>query len=120
MYLEKLIIYIDKVGGKNDDCVDIADAKVYVKEDDNNPDQPSKDELEKIKNQAVAAKNDAETAAKAAKAAKAEAEGVVGCVQWCKAVHKQKYGSAEQRPQPEQPGAAGRFMVQHTMPHRVQ
>lgn len=46
---EKLIIYIDKVGGKNDDCVDIADAKVYVKEDDNNPDQPSKDELEKIK-----------------------------------------------------------------------
>ena len=46
----KLIIYIDKVGGKNDDCVDIADAKVYVKEDDNTPDQPSKDELEEIKN----------------------------------------------------------------------
>lgn len=67
---EKLIIYIDKVGGKNDDCVDIADAKVYVKEDDNTPDQPSKDELEEIKNQAVAAKNDAETAAKAAEAAK--------------------------------------------------
>ena len=68
--VEKLIIYIDKVGGKNDDCVDIADAKVYVKEDDNTPDQPSKDELEEIKNQAVAAKNDAETAAKAAEAAK--------------------------------------------------
>lgn len=47
--VEKLIIYIDKVGGKNDDCVDIADAKVYVKEDDNTPDQPSKDELEEIK-----------------------------------------------------------------------
>ena len=72
--VEKLIIYIDKVGGKNDDCVDIADAKVYVKEDDNTPDQPSKDELEEIKNQAVAAKNDAETAAKAAEAAKTAAE----------------------------------------------
>lgn len=71
---EKLIIYIDKVGGKNDDCVDIADAKVYVKEDDNTPDQPSKDELEEIKNQAVAAKNDAETAAKAAEEAKAAAD----------------------------------------------
>ena len=72
--VEKLIIYIDKVGGKNDDCVDIADAKVYVKEDDNTPDQPSKDELEEIKNQAVAAKNDAETAAKAAEEAKAAAD----------------------------------------------
>lgn len=28
----------------------------------------------------------------------AAAEGVVGYVQWCKAVHQQKYGSAEQRP----------------------
>ena len=50
----------------------------------------------------------------------AAAEGVVGDIQGGKAVHQQKYGSAEQRPQPEQPGAAGRFMVQHTMPHRVQ
>ncbi len=29
--VEKLIIYIDKVGGKNDDCVDIADAKSLCK-----------------------------------------------------------------------------------------
>ena len=71
---EKLIIYIDKVGGKNDDCVDIADAKVYVKEDDNTPDQPSKDELEEIKNQAVAAKNDAKNAAADAETASQEAQ----------------------------------------------
>lgn len=79
--VEKLIIYIDKVGGKNDDCVDIADAKVYVKEDDNNPDQPSKDELEKIKKQAVAAKNDAETAAKAAEEAQKKAEEILAKAQ---------------------------------------
>ncbi len=72
--VEKLIIYIDKVGGMNDDCVDIADAKVYVKEDDNNPDQPSKDELEAIKNQAVAAKNDAKNAAADAETASQEAQ----------------------------------------------
>lgn len=72
--VEKLIIYIDKVGGKNDDCVDIADAKVYVKEDDNTPDQPSKDELEAIKNQAVAAKNDAKNAAADAETASQEAQ----------------------------------------------
>ena len=71
---EKLIIYIDKVGGKNDDCVDIADAKVYVKEDDNTPDQPSKDELEEIKNQAVAAKNDAKNVAADAETASQEAQ----------------------------------------------
>lgn len=72
--VEKLIIYIDKVGGMNDDCVDIADAKVYVKEDDNNPDQPSKDELEAIKNQAVAAKNDAKNAAADAETASQEGQ----------------------------------------------
>ena len=93
---EKLIIYIDKVGGKNDDCVDIADAKVYVKEDDNNPDQPSKDELEKIKNQAVAAKNDAETAAKAAKAAKADAEAAKVKAEEVKAAAEEAKKAAEE------------------------
>ena len=93
---EKLIIYIDKVGGKNDDCVDIADAKVYVKEDDNTPDQPSKDELEKIKNQAVAAKNDAETAAKAAKAAKADAEAAKVKAEEVKAAAEEAKKAAEE------------------------
>ena len=93
---EKLIIYIDKVGGKNDDCVDIADAKVYVKEDDNNPDQPSKDELEKIKNQAVAAKNDAETAAKAAEAAKADAEAAKVKAEEVKAAAEEAKKAAEE------------------------
>ena len=93
---EKLIIYIDKVGGKNDDCVDIADAKVYVKEDDNNPDQPSKDELEKIKNQAVAAKNDAETAAKAAEAAKADAEAAKAKAEEVKAAAEEAKKAAEE------------------------
>ena len=71
---EKLIIYIDKIGSNSDDCVDIADAKVYVKEDDNTPDQPSKDELEAIKNQAVAAKNDAKNVAADAETASQEAQ----------------------------------------------
>lgn len=71
---EKLIIHIDKIGSNSDDCVDIADAKVYVKEDDNTPDQPSKDELEAIKNQAVAAKNDAKNAAADAETASQEAQ----------------------------------------------
>ena len=93
---EKLIIYIDKVGGKNDDCVDIADAKVYVKEDDNTPDQPSKDELEKIKNQAVAAKNDAETAAKAAEAAKADAEAAKAKAEEVKAAAEEAKKAAEE------------------------
>ncbi len=91
--VEKLIIYIDKVGGKNDDCVDIADAKVYVKEDDNTPDQPSKDELEEIKNQAVAAKNDAETAAKAAEAAKADAEAAKADAEAAKAKSRRSKSS---------------------------
>lgn len=93
---EKLIIYIDKVGGKNDDCVDIADAKVYVKEDDNTPDQPSKDELEEIKNQAVAAKNDAETAAKAAEAAKADAEAAKAKAEEVKAAAEEAKKAAEE------------------------
>ena len=93
---EKLIIYIDKVGGKNDDCVDIADAKVYVKEDDNTPDQPSKDELEEIKNQAVAAKNDAETAAKAAEAAKADAEAAKVKAEEVKAAAEEAKKAAEE------------------------
>lgn len=94
--VEKLIIYIDKVGGKNDDCVDIADAKVYVKEDDNTPDQPSKDELEEIKNQAVAAKNDAETAAKAAEAAKADAEAAKAKAEEVKAAAEEAKKAAEE------------------------
>ena len=28
--VQKLVIYVDKIGSKNDDCIDIADAKVYV------------------------------------------------------------------------------------------
>ena len=93
---EKLIIYIDKVGGKNDDCVDIADAKVYVKEDDNTPDQPSKDELEEIKNQAVAAKNDAETAAKAdAEAAKVKAEEVKAAAEEAKKAAEEAKAAAD-------------------------
>ena len=71
----KLVIYIDKLGGMNDDCVDVADARVYekVKEEPEEPEDPS-DLLEQIVKQAETARDDAKKAQEAAEAAEAAAK----------------------------------------------
>lgn len=63
----KLVIYVDKIGSMNDDCIDIADAKVYekVKEEPEDPEEL----IKQLTKQAEAARDDAQAAAAAAREA---------------------------------------------------
>lgn len=66
--VKKLVIYVDNNGSQNDDCIDIADAKVYEKAED------WQYELAELRKQLEEAKKRAEEAQKAAEAAKEETQ----------------------------------------------
>lgn len=70
----KLVIYVDNNGNQNDDCVDIAEARVYVKEKEELTPEEILEKVTAAQEAAEAAQAAAEEAQEAAATAKEEAE----------------------------------------------